>query len=47
MLVVLHVSQVTLVDPAPFSGATGISWAWLNANKKNPRHYKGVDPRQK
>lgn len=27
--------------PAPAAGATGKSWAWLNANAKEPAHYRG------
>lgn len=25
-------------------GASGKSWAWLNANRKQPAHYKGILP---
>ena len=41
--VVCAVAQVRVIDPQPCSGATAISWAWLNANKKNPRHYKELN----
>jgi hypothetical protein len=27
--------------PAAAAGATGKSWAWLNANAKKPQHYRG------
>ena len=35
--------KVTILDAefAPASQATGRSWAWLNANRKEPEHYKG------
>lgn len=35
--------NVTVLDGAskPAEGATGKSWAWLNANRKTPVHYKG------
>lgn len=35
--------KVTVVDAAqrPGEGATAKTWAWLNANKKSPSHYKG------
>jgi glycine/D-amino acid oxidase-like deaminating enzyme len=36
-------SQVTVLEagPAAAAGATGKSWAWLNANAKKPQHYRG------
>ena len=35
--------KVTLLDGAPHaaSAASGESWAWLNANRKAPEHYRG------
>jgi glycine/D-amino acid oxidase-like deaminating enzyme len=35
--------QVTVLEagPGPASGATGKSWAWLNANRKRPVPYRG------
>ena len=35
--------KVTLLDAAPHaaSAASGESWAWLNANRKAPDHYRG------
>lgn len=35
--------QVTVVESAaaPATAATGKSWAWLNANYKKPKHYRG------
>jgi glycine/D-amino acid oxidase-like deaminating enzyme len=38
--------RVTLVDAgAPASGATGVSFAWINARDKNPRHYHDLNRR--
>ena len=35
--------KVTIIEaaPRPAEGATAKTWAWLNANKKSPPHYKG------
>ena len=35
--------KVTLLDSASHaaSAASGESWAWLNANRKAPEHYRG------
>ena len=35
--------KVTLLEasPHPASAASGESWAWLNANRKSPDHYRG------
>jgi hypothetical protein len=35
--------QVMVLEAAPAAatGATGKSWAWLNANAKKPLHYRG------
>ena len=35
--------KVTVLEagPRPAEGATAKTWAWLNANKKSPPHYKG------
>jgi glycine/D-amino acid oxidase-like deaminating enzyme len=37
--------KVTVLEaaPAPTTGATGASWAWLNANAKHPRHYRDLN----
>ena len=36
--------KVTLLDASPHaaSAASGESWAWLNANRKAPEHYRGM-----
>lgn len=41
----LRGAQVTVLEAAaaPAAGATGKSWAWLNANAKEPRHYRDLN----
>ncbi|KAL6749224.1 hypothetical protein V8C86DRAFT_1797451, partial [Haematococcus lacustris] len=38
-------ASVTVLDPLsdPPGSATRASWAWLNANKKNPVHYRDLN----
>ncbi|KAG1663017.1 hypothetical protein FOA52_016032 [Chlamydomonas sp. UWO 241] len=35
--------KVCIVDPDPTRGATRPSWAWLNASKKSPEHYRRLN----
>lgn len=42
----LHGAQVTVVDAGePGQGASAVSFAWINARDKNPRHYHDLNRR--